>query len=246
MNSLIIPLGIAVLSFISGMLGLGVAFAAIPFLGLFMEDLVHQVQPLSLLLNGVTALLSTIGFAKSSLVDWRKAMLLAIITTVSAPAGAVLAHYIPQMIIWVIYFFAVVFLAYRLFKPIRPKEKGRENFKLAAILAIPISVLSGLLGVGPGFLLMPTLILCGFDPKRAAGINAFAVCPPSFSALIPHLNTAKWDFNLTMILVGVGAISSYLGARATSLYVPSGRIKQIFALLIVIVTAYKVATMILQ
>jgi uncharacterized membrane protein YfcA len=93
---------------------------------------------------------------------------------------------------------------------------------------------------------MPTLILCGFDPKRAAGINAFAVCPPSFSALIPHLNTAKWDFNLTMILVGVGAISSYLGARATSLYVPSGRIKQIFALLIVIVTAYKVATMILK
>jgi uncharacterized membrane protein YfcA len=140
----------------------------------------------------------------------------------------------------------VVFLAYRLFKPIRPKEKGQKNFKLAAILAIPISVLRGLLGVGPGFLLMPTLILCGFDPKRAAGINAFAVCPPSFSALIPHLNTAKWDFNLTMILVGVVAISSYLGARVTSLYVPSGRIKQIFALLIVIVTAYKVATMILK
>jgi uncharacterized membrane protein YfcA len=246
MNSLIIPLSIAVLSFISGMLGLGVAFAAIPFLGLFMEDLVHQVQPLSLLLNGVTALLSAIGFAKSRLVDWRKAILLAIITTVSAPAGAVLAHYIPQTIIWFIYFLAVVFLAYRLFKPIRPKEKAQENFKLAAILAIPISVLSGLLGVGPGFLLVPTLILCGFDPKRAAGINAFAVCPPSFSALIPHLNTAKWDFNLTMILVGVGAIFSYLGARATSLYVPSGRIKQIFALLIVIVTAYKVATMILK
>jgi uncharacterized membrane protein YfcA len=110
MNSLIIPLGIAVLSFISGMLGLGVAFAAIPFLGLFMEDLVHQVQPLSLLLNGVTALLSTIGFAKSSLVDWRKAILLAIITTVSAPAGAVLAHYIPQTIIWVIYFLRWSFL----------------------------------------------------------------------------------------------------------------------------------------
>ena len=128
MNNLIIPLGIAVLSFISGMLGLGVAFAATPFLGLFMEDLVHQVQPLSLLLNGVTALLSAIGFAKSRLVDWRRAILLAIITTVSAPAGALLAHHIPQTIIWVIYFLAVVFVAYRFFKPIRPKEKGQENF----------------------------------------------------------------------------------------------------------------------
>jgi uncharacterized membrane protein YfcA len=61
-------------------------------------------------IHGVTALLSTIGFAKSSLVDWRKAILLAIITTVSAPAGAVLAHYIPQMIIWVIYFLQWSFL----------------------------------------------------------------------------------------------------------------------------------------
>jgi len=187
MNSLIIPLGIAVLSFISGMLGLGVAFAAIPFLGLFMEDLVHQVQPLSLLLNGVTALLSATGFTKSRLVDWRRAFLLAIINAISAPAGAVLAHHILQMIIWIIYFLAMVFLAYRLFKPIRPKEKGQENFKLAAILAILISVLSGLLGVGHGFLLVPTLILCGFDPKGAAGINAFAACLLPFQPLYPIL-----------------------------------------------------------
>lgn len=37
------------------MLGLGVAFAAIPFLSFFYPGLVHEVQPLSLLLNGVTA-----------------------------------------------------------------------------------------------------------------------------------------------------------------------------------------------
>lgn len=42
-------LGLFVLALISGMLGLGVAFAAVPFLGFFFEDLVHQVQPISLL-----------------------------------------------------------------------------------------------------------------------------------------------------------------------------------------------------
>lgn len=68
-----IIVGIAVLSFVSGMLGLGVTFAAIPFLGLFMSDLVHQVQPLSLTLNGVTALFATFGFAKMGYIDWRKA-----------------------------------------------------------------------------------------------------------------------------------------------------------------------------
>jgi uncharacterized membrane protein YfcA len=37
----------------------------------------------------------------------------------------------------------------------------------------------------------------------------------------------------------VGAISSFLGARITSLYVPGRRLKQFFGLLIVVMTAYK-------
>ncbi|MFN2309870.1 MAG: hypothetical protein ABR553_09085 [Gammaproteobacteria bacterium] len=49
------------------MLGLGVIFVAVPFLGFFMDDLVHQVQPLSLFLNSVTALFAVFGFAQSGL-----------------------------------------------------------------------------------------------------------------------------------------------------------------------------------
>jgi|GEM_PF-1979490 len=79
---MIITAGLFILAFVSGMLGLGVAFAAIPFLGLFLLDLVHQVQPLSLLLNGITALFSVFGFAKSGYVDWKKAITLALITDV--------------------------------------------------------------------------------------------------------------------------------------------------------------------
>jgi len=71
--TLIMAIGLFVLSVASGMLGLGVAFAAVPFLGFFMADLVHQVQPLSLFLNGVTALFAVFGFAKSGLVAWREA-----------------------------------------------------------------------------------------------------------------------------------------------------------------------------
>ncbi len=241
-ENIIIAIGLAVLSFISGMLGLGVAFAAIPFLGLFLPDLVHQVQPLSLLLNGVTALLSTFGFARSGFVDWKKAIPLAAITTASAPVGAFIVQFIEQKVVWIIYFAAVFYLAYQLFRPVKASVK-QENFKLAAILAIPISIMSGFLGVGPGFLLLPTLILAGFEPKKAAGINAFAVCPPSFSALIPHLSTASWNLPLTGLLVVVGALFSFAGARITSLFLPSKRLKQLFALLILLVTAYKIFTL---
>lgn len=65
----VIVLGILVLSYLSGMLGLGVAFAAVPFLSFFLSDLVNEVQPLSLLLNGATALVAAIGFALSGFID---------------------------------------------------------------------------------------------------------------------------------------------------------------------------------
>jgi len=241
-ENIVIVVGISVLSFISGMLGLGVAFSAIPFLGLFMGDLVHEIQPLSLILNGITALLSALGFGKSGFIDWKKAIFLSIITTIFAPVGAYMVQLTDQKYVWIVYFISVFYLVYRLFKP--PKKfQEKENFKLVTILAIPISVLSGFLGVGPGFLLMPTLIIFGFEPKKAAGINAFAVCPPSFSSLILHINTARLNIPLTLILVVVGSLFSFLGARTTSRFVAGVRIKQIFAILILVVCGYKIYTL---
>ncbi|MCX7981889.1 MAG: sulfite exporter TauE/SafE family protein [Syntrophales bacterium] len=234
--------GLGILSVISGMLGLGVAFSAVPFLSLFLPDLVHQVQPLSLVLNGITALFAVFGFAQSGLIDWKKALTLAAITTVSAPIGSWIVHYIPVMMVWIIYLVSVFYLSFRLFKPIQERP-GKENFNLALILAVPISILSGLLGIGPGFLLMPTLILVGFPAKKAAGINAFAVVPPSFSALLPHVGRAVWDISLTTVLLLAGAAGSYLGARLSSLFLPNQRLKQGFGALIVAMTVYKILTM---
>jgi uncharacterized membrane protein YfcA len=235
----VIIIGLAILSFLSGMLGLGVAFAAIPFLSLFMPDLIHQVQPLSLLLNGITALFSAVGFARSKLIDWRRAVILSLVTTTFAPAGSYIAQFTNQIYVWYIYLAAVIYMTYMLFKPVK-EVRTKENFKLALTFAAPISILSGLLGVGPGFLLMPTLILTGFNPKLAAGINAFAVTPPSFSALIPHTSTAKWDPLLTIILLIVGAGASFAGARITSLYIPLKKLKQIFGMLILTMTIYRI------
>lgn len=243
-------IGLFVLAVISGMLGLGVAFAAIPFLSLFMSNLVHQIQPLSLLLNGVTALFSVIGFARSGLVDWKKAILLAEVTTVYAPLGSWLASagIVKPIYIWLVYLASVFYLAYRMLAPTRGTKTPEfsnddEKFWIALLLAAPISVLSGLLGVGPGFLLMPTLILVGIEPKKAAAVNAFAVMPPSFSALLPHLSTAQFSPILTISLLVSGAVGSFLGARLTSLYIAGPRLKQMFALLIIAMTLYKLVTM---
>ncbi len=254
-STVVMAAGLLLLAVASGMLGLGVAFAAVPFLGLFLHDLVHEVQPLSLFLNGITALFALLGFARSGLVQWRPAILLAIVTTVSAPLGGYLALIVSPSYLWTFYFLAVAYLAYRMFLPDKPGPvaapsgggngdpeagaTGAANLTVALLLAVPIAVAAGMLGVGPGFLLLPTLILVGYESKHAAAINALAVTPPSFSALLPHLATAQVDLQLAMALVLVGAGGSFLGARITSLYIPGKRLKQFFGVLIVVLTAYK-------
>lgn len=267
--------GLVVLSVISGMLGLGVAFAAVPFLSLFLPDLVHQVQPLSLLLNGITGFTATLGFSRSGFVDWKKGGALAIVATIFAPLGSFIATHTSQRYVWYLYFAAVVYLAYRMFRPVKERP-GQENFKLALLLLAPIAILAGFLGIGPGFLLMPTLMLLGFESKKAAGMNALAITPPSFSALIPHLSLVRLgavgmgatavgtsasagslslpamrvpmpalhlDWRLTVALVVAGSVGSFVGARLTSLYLPGPRIKQIFGILLVVMTVYKIWTL---
>lgn len=113
---------------------------------------------------------------------------------------------------------------------------------MVVALAVPISVLSGLLRVGLGFLLMPALIVAGFPIKRAAGMNALAVTPPSFSALLPHLATARFDLGLTLTLLIVGSVGGFLGARLTSRFVPGDRLKQILGVLIVVATLNKLVS----
>ena len=239
----IMTIGLAILGFISGMLGLGVAFAALPFLSLFLPDLVHQVQPLTLLLNGATAMFAAVGFARSGFIDWPKAIGLAVVTTLSAPLGSLLAQRTNASLIFYIYLAAVIFLAYTLFRPVKRDPNKVANYRLALLVTVPISVLAGLLGIGPGFLLMPALILVGFEAKHAAGMTALAVTLPSFSALLPHLSTAIWDPTLTIALVVAGSIASFIGARVTSLYVPPLRLKQLFGVVIVLMPLYRIVTM---
>lgn len=233
-------IGLLVLSLASGMLGLGVAFAAVPFLGFFLPDLVHQVQPLSLLLNGVTAMFAAAGFARSGFVAWRPALLLTAVAAVGAPMGSWLAQGASPTWLWGLYLAAVGYLAWRMFRPSPETSDARPRLALALVLTLPISVAAGLLGVGPGFLLMPALILAGYAPKVAAAVTAVAVTVPSFTALVPHLGTAEIDVPLAAALLAAGATGSFVGARLTSRFVSGPALRRMFGVLIVVMTTVKV------
>ena len=136
-----------------------------------------------------------------------------------------------------------MYLAWRMFRPTPGEDAdATPRLGLALALTVPVSVVAGLLGVGPGFLLMPALILVGYQPKVAAAVTAVAVTLPSFTALVPHLGTADVDLGLAAVLVVAGAAGSFLGARLTSRFVSGPTLKRMFGILIVVMTAVKVVS----
>jgi len=226
------------LSFLSGMLGLGVAFIAIPVLGLFGFDLKDVIQPWALLLNGLTAISGAIAFWRAGMVDRRGALILVIITTIGAPVGVWLLQFASTDLVWWIYVAVLVFLAIRMALP-----KGASTEVVAEITdparakaagaAVPISVFAGFLGVGPGFLLMPTLTLVGYSARLAAATNSVAVTLPSFSAFVTHLPTATFDWPTVIITSIAAVIGAWLGARFTAGRVKSATLSRIFAVALV-------------
>lgn len=232
------------LSFLSGMLGLGVAFIAIPVLGLFGYDLKDVIQPWALLLNGLTAISGAIAFWRAGMVDKRGALILVIITTIGAPVGVWLLQFASVDLVWWLYVGVLVFLAIRMAFP-----KGASTEAVAEITdaarakaagaAVPISVFAGFLGVGPGFLLMPTLTLVGYSARLAAATNSVAVTLPSFSAFASHLGTASFDWPTVIITSVASVIGAWLGARFTAGRVKSATLSRIFAIALIALAAQR-------
>jgi hypothetical protein len=225
-------------SVLSGMLGVGVAFAAVPILGIAGLDLVNGVQPIALFLNGITALFSAISFARAGFVDWPRSCRLAVMTSIFSPLGAWVAEWVRESALWGAYFAAVFVVVYLLLNNRRKTERPLP-FAVILLISAPASAISGLLGVGPGFLLVPIMIFVGFGARSAAAMNAVAVTPASFLSLIPHLGHASIDGGIVLPIGLASAGGALLGGYLSSTYVSEIALRRLFVVVIVALSLYK-------
>ncbi len=244
MEYLLFPAMIFALSFLSGMLGLGVAFVSTPVLGLFGFDLKHVIMPWSLFLNGLTAASSAAAFTRSKMVDWRTAIPLLLITTLVAPLGVWILRFVPTNIVWWIYIGVLLFLAYRMafagqqVDDQEPQISDGTRVK-GGVLSAAIGVFAGFLGVGPGFLLMPTLVMLGYTARIAAATNSVIVTLPSFSAFLAHLADAQFDWVLVGMTSITAIVGAYYGGLFTARRVKSKTLTRVFAAALVLLAVQR-------
>ena len=115
-----------------------------------------------------------------------------------------------------------------------PIAEMNINIFLIVFIGMLVGALSGLFGVGGGFLMTPLLIFLGIPPVVAVGSEAPHVLASSVSGVIAHWRKKNVDFKMGFFLLLGGVAGSTLGVNIFKLLSSYGQIDIVIQFLFII------------
>ena len=104
------------------------------------------------------------------------------------------------------------------------------NLPLIFTLSLVVGVLSGLFGVGGGFLMTPFLIFLGIPPSYAVANEANNILGTSVSGSTTHYLKGTLDYKMGLMIVVGGAVGTILGIITFSYFKDIGKINIVISL----------------
>ena len=115
-----------------------------------------------------------------------------------------------------------------------PIAEMNVNIFLIVFIGMVVGALSGLFGVGGGFLMTPLLIFLGIPPVVAVGSEAPHVLASSVSGVIAHWRKKNVDFKMGFFLLSGGVVGSTVGVNLFKLLKTYGQIDIVIQFLFII------------
>ena len=115
-----------------------------------------------------------------------------------------------------------------------PIAEINVNILLIVLLGMLVGGLSGLFGVGGGFLMTPLLIFLGIPPAVAVGTEAPHVLASSVSGVIAHWRRKNVDFKMGFFLMIGGVVGSTVGVNLFKILKVFGQIDIVIQMLFLI------------
>ena len=109
------------------------------------------------------------------------------------------------------------------------------NWLFILILGFVVGVLSGMFGVGGGFLTTPLLIFYGIPPTVAVASASTQITGASVSGVMVHMRRGGVDMKMGGVMIVGGLLGSVGGAAMFRLLQSSGRIDVVIGLLYVLI-----------
>lgn len=219
-----------------GMLGGGGSILTVPVLVyLFGLDAVVATT-YSLFIVGATSVAGSFSFLKKGLVNINTAIIFGIPSILSVflvrefvvpvipheigtVGGFIISRHILLMVLFAL---LMIFASYSMIKKKTisesENEKGSSNYPLVLAQGLFVGAITGLVGAGGGFLIIPALIhLLKLPMKRAVGTSLFIISINSlfgFLFSLSHIDI-QWTFLLSITLIAIAGIliGSYVSTK---------------------------------
>ena len=213
---------------------------------------------MSLGVVAVTATLAAIDHWRRGNVDVRVAAVFGLFGVAGTFAGARLGLLTPVVIQLGLFALVMYAAAWRMLKPVRlaPATGGVVSagggtaalggchelvspcMAHIALHGIGVGVLTGLVGVGGGFLIVPALVLLSGIPMRiAVGTSLAIVAAKSYAGFAGYMGGVPIDWATMGAFTAVTVVGSFVGARFSG-RISQDALKKAFAWFLVVVATY--------
>jgi len=221
-----------------GLLGGGGSILAVPILVYVLGLDAHGAIALSLVLVGSTALLAAAFHHRTAPLAWRQALVFAACGAPFSLLGAFASRRFPGPLLLLLFGLLMVVVALLMFRRRHEAPAGRKhNFLLLAASGAGVGLLTGFLGVGGGFLIVPALVLLVEMPiKRAVGASLLIIAGNCAVALVGHWPALDMRWGLILPLAAAALLGTVAGVALCRRFSPAG-LRRGFAVFVLLIGA---------
>lgn len=215
-----------VIGLLLGLLGAGGSILAVPALVYGVGQPLPTAIPTALAVVGLSSFGALLPGERRSQVRWPVALVFGGAGIPAAFAGAALGGLVPQR--WLLLAFAALMLVVGLRMALGADERvgacrtagggvdWRTCLPKSVLAGVVVGVLTGLFGVGGGFVIVPALaLLLGLRTREAVATSLVVVLINSAAGLVAHLGTApRMDYGVLLVFAGTALVVSAVVGRA--------------------------------
>lgn len=226
--SFIVVIAALAMGFVLGLLGGGGSIMAVPIL-VYLVGMSEKVGiATSLLVVGATSAIAAGFHARAGNVAWRTGLIFGAFAMLGAYLGGKLAKVIPGEVLLAA--FALIMLVsaglmLRRKKPAHePHQDHQDHQDRPARPALPkliptglgVGLLTGMVGAGGGFVIVPALVvLAGMPMRRAIGTSLAVIALNSFAGFAGYLSHVEVDFTVALTFIVASVLGTILGTWAS-------------------------------
>ncbi|MGY3334738.1 putative membrane protein YfcA [Streptomyces filamentosus] len=231
-----------------GILGGGGSILTVPILVYLAGQDTKEAIATSLFVVGVTSLAALVPHARAHRVRWRTGLLFGAFSMAGAYGGGRLAEYIPGTVLLVAFALMMLATAFAMLR--KPRDGTKRAARPAhrelplqhiAVEGLVVGAVTGLVGSGGGFLVVPALAILGGLPMGiAVGTSLLVIAMKSFAGLAGHLSGVSIDWGVALTVTVAAVAGSLVGARLAG-RIPQDALRKAFGWFVVVMGVFVLA-----